>query len=54
MLDQKTQIMTTAINVKRVSNIPPLILPLTPLQMCTETTNWKICPMANDRPAARR
>jgi hypothetical protein len=42
MLDQNTHIMITERRVKSVSNMPPLILPCTPWQMCTETTNWKI------------
>ena len=33
MLDQNTQIITTASRVNSVSNKPPLILPLVPLQM---------------------
>lgn len=54
MLDQNTQVMITASRVNKISNKPPLILPCTPLQMCTEMTNWKICPMAKRRPAASR
>jgi hypothetical protein len=54
MLDQNTHTMTTASSVKSVSNSPPLIFPLDPLQMCTLMTYWKIWPMANNRAAASR
>lgn len=54
MLDQKTQMVTTERRVKRVSNMPPLILPEVPLQMWTLMTYWKIWPMAKRRAAARR
>lgn len=54
MLDQKTHIIMTASRVKSVSNMPPLILPFVPLQMCTLMTNWKICPIAKSTTEAAR
>jgi hypothetical protein len=54
MLDQNTQIMTTASSVKSVSKRPPLILPEDPVQICTLMTYWKICPMAKRRAAPTR
>jgi hypothetical protein len=54
MLDQKIQRTSTESNVKSTSNMPPLILPLVPLQMCTDATNWKIWPMAKRSPATER
>lgn len=54
MLDQNTQIVTTARSVNNVSNRPPLILPLVPSQIWTLMTYWKICPMANKMTAATR
>lgn len=54
ILDQNTQMVTTERRVNRVSNMPPLILPLVPLQMWTLATYWKIWPMAKRRAAAIR
>lgn len=54
ILDQNTQIITTEARVKIVSNIAPLILPLVPLQMWTEMTKSKICPIAKRNTAAAR
>lgn len=54
ILDQKSQIMATAKSVKNVSNMPPLIAPFVPLQMCTLMTYWKIWPMAKRSAAPMR
>ena len=52
--DQNTQMDTTASNVNKVSKKAPLIFPLVGLQICTETTYWKIWPIANSSAAATR
>lgn len=54
MLDQKTQMVTTAARLKSDENKPPFIAPFVPLQIYTEMTNWKIWLIAKSRAAAKR